>query len=153
MNLIMKDEDAGGDTLGDAVAYLLQKKKKSLVEKTIDGHTKLELFYIFLTEYKFLKEIQEKDTREQRNVMTSHNYVTTKKMTEGWNIKNNKKDYNSLSFHFKSSSSTTPQYMKPTKAYMHSTKPSKSPNKNNNQSWIGNIENDDLLYSWRRIQS
>lgn len=51
----MVNEPNVGSTVGDAVQYLLSLGKDQLIDKSIDGVSKLEIFYIFLNEYKLFK--------------------------------------------------------------------------------------------------
>lgn len=56
----MLDEPQIGNSVGDALGYLLANKK-ILVEKQVDGISKLELLYLFLREYKELKLLTEEE--------------------------------------------------------------------------------------------
>lgn len=61
INLIMLNESCKMENLGDAVQYLLSMNKKHLQDQHVDGISKLELLYLFLTEYKAYKIMTENE--------------------------------------------------------------------------------------------
>lgn len=65
----MINEDSTAKTIGEAVQYLLSLKKDKLSTQNIDGVSKLELFYIFLTEYKHYKVITENEVHDDFKVV------------------------------------------------------------------------------------